>query len=205
MGVMKTNTKLTRVRPVDIEKLFLFGALVVTLAAGCATRTAGVKAGPIRAAAELTGKGGPAEGRVTLRHLENFQLCAERNPDALPGLSRVEIEVGIDPAGRVLSSRVTTTAPKSDGLAACVARVLTWIEFERAAGTYRHYQLGLAKDADGRVLVDLTDLDAPADKRPAQVESAMSGLHLKAFAPLTGTALPPSGQPGASTGVSDRH
>ena len=191
MGVMKKNTKLTRVRPVRLEKLFLFGALVVTLAAGCATQTAGGKAGPIRAAAELTGKGGPAEGRVTLRHLENFQLCAERNPDALPGLSRLEIEVGIDPAGRVLSSRVTAAAPKSDGLADCVERALTWIAFEREAGIYRHYQLGLAKDTAGRVLVDLTDLDAPADKRPAQAESPTSGM--------------PQELAGALNGATDRH
>ncbi len=189
--MMKTNKHRVPKSPDRALMLCLIGALTVIMAAGCATQTAGVKAGPIRAAAELTGKGGPAEGRVTLRHLENFQLCAERNPDALPGLSRVEIEVGIDPAGRVLSSRVTATAPKSDGLAACVERALTWIAFEREAGTYRHYQLGLAKDPAGRVLVDLTDLDAPADKRSASAESATSGM--------------PSELAGALTGVADRH
>lgn len=190
MGVMKTNPMSTRVRPVHLEKLFLFGALVVTLAAGCATQTAGGKAGPIRAAAELTGKGGPAEGRVTLRHLENFQLCAERNPDALPDLSRLEIEVGIDPAGRVLWSRVTATAPKSEGLAACVERALTWIAFEREAGTYRHYQLGLAKDSAGRVLVDLIDLNAPDGKQNRPAEARLSGI--------------PSELAGALNGVVDR-
>lgn len=176
MGVMKTNQTHWQIFPVRAEKHIWIGAFALLLASGCTGSTPAVKTAQAPLAAELAGQGGPAEGRISLRHLENFQLCAERNPQGLAGRDRLEIEVGIDPAGRVLSSRVTSMAPETEGLAACVARALTWIEFERAAGTYRHYRLGLARGSGGRVRVDLVDLAAPDKAAAKPLDPARAGI-----------------------------
>lgn len=173
---MKTNQTHWQIFPVRAEKRIWIGALALILASGCTGSTPAVKTGRAPLAAELAGRGGPAEGRISLRHLENFQLCAERNPQGLTGRDRLEIEVGINPAGRVLSSRVTSMAPETEGLAACVARALTWIEFERAAGTYRHYRLGLARGSGGRVRVDLVDLAAPDKAAAKPLDPARAGI-----------------------------
>jgi len=172
------------------KKLIWIEALVVASALGCATGTEKIAARAAPKAAELTDRGGPAAGRVSQRHLENFQLCADRNPGSLTGRARLEIEVGIEPDGRVLQARAASVPPRAQGLADCVTRALTWIEFERDPGTYRRYRLGLAAGRGGRIRVDLTDLDAPKQAQAGPGVPALTGM--------------PAELAGAIEGVKDR-